>query len=259
MKPVAAVSSSLADFQDRFAQALLASDAAAGTLTAQPGFGVYRNTVMKGWVDALAANYPSVHRLVGEPFFRAAATEYARMHPSSDPRLWCYGENYPAFLAAHAPAASLPYLPGVARLDRCWTEAHGAATAPVLDAASLAGLAPEQLAACTLAPHPAARWAWFDGQPVYTIWRRNREADGVGDSDDDDALVWQSEGALLLRPADSVGWHPLDAAGCAFLDACADGQPLGTAAAAAIAADGLADIAALLAMLLRAGAFKANN
>jgi hypothetical protein len=256
MKPAAVLSSSLADFQDRFAEALMNGDATAGTLAAQPGFAVYRNTVMKGWVDALVANYPSVRRLVGDAFFHAAAAEYARMNPSSDPRLWCYGKNYAAFLATYAPAASLPYLPGVARLDRCWTEAHGAATAPVLDTASLAGLAPEQLAACSLAPHPAARWAWFDGLPVYTIWRRNREA---GDEEDGDALAWQGEGALLLRPADSVGWRALDAAGCAFMDACADGQPLGMAVAAAIAADALADIATLLAMLLQAGAFKATT
>ena len=253
MNSLAAVSS-LADFQDRFAKALRNEDAAAGTLAAQPGFAVYRNTVTKGWVDALTANYPSVRRLVGEPFFRAAAIAYAHTYPTSDPRLWCYGEGFADFLAAYAPAASLRYLPDVARLDRYWTEAHGAASGPALDATSLAGLAPEQLALCMLAPHPSARWAWFAGQPVYTIWRRNREADGseYGGTPD-----WRSEGALLLRAGDSVTWGFLDAAGCAFLDACADGQPLGMAAAAALAADAHADIAALLAMLLQAGALTA--
>jgi len=255
MKPAAAAPS-LAGFQDRFAEALLAGDAASDTLAAQPGFAVYRNTVMKGWVDALQANYPAVCRLVGEPFFRAAAAAYARMSPTSDPRLWCYGEGYAGFLAAYEPAAALTYLPGVAQLDRCWTEAHGAASAPVLDAGSLASLAPEQLARCTLAPHPAARWAWFAGQPVYTIWRRNREADG---GEDAGALDWRGEGALLLRPGASVEWFPLDQAGCAFMDACANGRPLGRAAAAASAADPHADIAALLAMLLQAGAFAATT
>jgi len=254
MKAATAMSSSLADFQDRFVEALLAcSNADAGAAEA-PGFAVYRNTVMKGWVDALQANYPSVCRLVGEPFFRASAAAYACLRPTGDPRLWCYGERYADFLATYAPAASLPYLPGVARLDRYWTEAHGAASAPVLDAADLAGLTPEQLATCSLAPHPAARWAWFAGQPVYTIWRRNRAADG---HEDGDALAWQGEGALLLRPGSGVEWHALDVAGCAFMDACAAAQPLGLAAAAAMDADPQADIAALLAMLLQAGAFKA--
>ena len=255
MTPCTAVSP-LAEFQDRFAEALLARDGADGTLAAQPGFAVYRNTVMKGWVDALEANYPSVLRLVGEPFFRAAAIAYARANPTGDPRLWCYGKGYAAFLAAYGPAAGLPYLPGVARLDRYWTEAHGAAGMNVLDAGMLATLAPAQLAQCTLAPLPSARWAWFAGQPVFTLWRRNREANG---NEDGAALDWQDEGALLLRPGASVTWRPLDVAGCAFLDACANGQPLGMAAAAAAAANPHADIAALLAMLLRAGAFAAMH
>ena len=244
----------LAGFQNHFADALLQDDAAAGTLAAQPGFAVYRNTVMKGWVDALLANYPAVCRLVGAPFFRTAAAAYARTHPMADARLWCYGAGFADFLAAYEAAATLPYLPGVARLDRCWTEAHGAADAPVLDVAELAGLAAEKLAALTLTPHPAARWAWFDAQPVYTIWRRNRAA-----TDHEDTLAWHGEGALLLRPVDTVRWQQLDSAGCAFLDACAEGQPLATAAGAALAADPQADIAALLAMLLAAGVFCATK
>jgi hypothetical protein len=249
-------SQSLADFQDGFAEALLAGGDAGGALATQPGFAVYRNTVMKGWVDALVANYPSVLRLVGEPFFRAAAVAYARTNPTADPRLWCYGAGYADFLATYAAATALAYLPGVARLDRYWTEAHGAASVPVLDAGTLANLAPARLAQCRLAPHPSARWAWFDEQPVYTLWRRNREADG---SEDGAALDWRGEGALLLRPGASVTWRSLDAAGCAFMDACAKGQPLGTAAAAAVAASAHADIAALLAMLLQDGAFIATH
>lgn len=249
-------SPSLADFQDRFAEALLADGDADGRLATQPGFAVHRNTVMKGWVDALAANYPSVLRLVGEAFFRTAAVAYARMHPTADPRLWCYGAGYADFLATYAPAAALAYLPGVARLDRYWTEAHGAASAPALDAVTLASLSPAQLAQCRLAPHPSARWAWSAGQPVYTLWRRNREANG---SEDSAALDWQGEGAMLLRPGASVTWRSLDAAGCAFMDACAQGQPLGMAAAAAVAADTHADIAALLAVLLQDGAFIATH
>ena len=67
-------------------------------------------------------------------------------------------------------------LPGVARLDRYWTESHGAPSVSALDAGTLAALAQKKLAQCRLAAHPSARWAWFAGQPVYTLWRRNREA-----------------------------------------------------------------------------------
>jgi hypothetical protein len=247
---------SLADFQDRFAEALLAGGKTDATLATQPGFAVHRNTVMKGWVDALAANYPSVLRLVCEAYFRTAGVAYARTNPTADPRLWCYGAGYADFLAGYAPASALAYLPGVARLDRYWTEAHGAPSLPALDPGMLANLAPEQLAQRRLTPHPSARWAWFAGQPVYTLWRRNREASG---SEDGAAPDWQGEGALLLRPGASVTWRSLDAAGCAFMDACAEGQPLAMAAAAALAANAHADIAALLALLLQDGAFIATH
>ena len=72
----------LADYQDAFAQALLAEDRAVppqlAYLVAQPGFAVYRNTVLKGCIDALQANFPAVARLVGDDWFRAAASVHAR-------------------------------------------------------------------------------------------------------------------------------------------------------------------------------------
>ena len=172
-------------FQDEFARALLVEDCAAAgiapeiaRLAAQPAFAVYRNTVMKGCIDALQANYPSIARLVGEEWFRAAAALYARSNLPRHPTLADYGADFVGFLAAFAPAADLPYLPGVARLDRFWTESHTARDEPPLDAAAVARLAPDELARTVLRPHASARWAWFDAQPIVTIWRRNRYPDG---------------------------------------------------------------------------------
>ena len=84
------MSGSLGAFQDAFVAALTgAPDSAAGEVAAlvgQPGFAVYRNTLAKGCVDALRANFPTVERLVGEEWFAAAATLYARqMPPRSGP------------------------------------------------------------------------------------------------------------------------------------------------------------------------------
>lgn len=245
----------LARFQDAFAQALLASPgtepaAEMAALAAQPAFAVYRNTVIKGCIDALQANYPVVERLVGEEWFRAAAAVYVRKALPSDPTLLNYGASFADFLARFPPAADLPYLPGCARLDRLWTEAHVARNETALDPAALARLAPEALADFVLRPHTAARWAWFEEAPVYTIWSRNR-ADRVPDDDID----WRPDGALLTRPRDTVGWLALDAAGCAFLDACAAGATLAGAAEEALRAKDDADISQVMATLLGAGAF----
>lgn len=248
------VPGSLARFQDAFARALLAPEAApaagVAALTAQPAFAVYRNTVMKGCVDALQANYPAVARLVGEEWFRAAAAIHVREALPDDPTLLRYGVHFADFLARFEPAADLPYLPGVARLDRYWTEAHAAPSEDALDPAAVARPVPEVLANAILHPHAAARWAWFDEAPIYTIWSRNR-ADSVSDADID----WRPEGALLVRPRDTVEWIALDAAGCAFLDACAAGGTLAEAAQAALQTQDDADISRLMATLLKAGAF----
>ena len=170
----------VAAYQDAFAAALLADGAVASPspmverLRRQPGFAVYRNTVMKGCIDALQANFPTAERLVGRsgcarplPCLRTGS---CRPQPS----LLVYGEEFPSFLAAFEPAREFPYLADVARVDRLWTEAHVAADAPVLDAATLAALPPSAMALFGLRPHPAARWMWSDDWPIHTLWSRNR-------------------------------------------------------------------------------------
>ena len=270
---------SLAEFQDRFSAALLDPDTDGGgtfaALRSQPGFAVYRNTVLKGCIDALQANYPSIARLVGDEWFRAAAAVYARAHPPRLPMLADYGETFANFLSAFEPAQDYPYLPDVARLDRMWTEAHAAPDAATLESDALLCLAPEELAAARLAPHPAARWHWFADMPIYTVWRRNREGGddtneathgtsetngtrgdtGTASPNEDDEIDWRAEGALLTRNAGgAVIRAALGAGGCAFLDACAAGATIAAAADAAVAAEADIDLAQLTATLLSMGA-----
>jgi len=267
MTAIASASGRLQAFQDSFADALVApggmvdgfADAPReiARLVAQPGFAVYRNTVLKGCIDALQANYPAVSRLVGDEWFRAAAEIYARANLPRHPTMLDYGLDFAAFLADFEPAAELPYLAGVSRLDRFWTEAHIACDEAPVAAAALAHLATAELAHTVLRPHAAARWAWFDGAPIVTIWKRNRLTEGVV-RDVCDAvpdLDWRAEGVLISRPQGKVEWTALPKAGYAFLDACAAGGTLADAASTALDADPQADLAALMALTLDAGAF----
>ncbi len=244
----------LANFQDGFARALLDTTYPAradiAELMAQPAFAVYRNTVMKGCIDALQANYPAVTRLVGEEWMRAAAAVYVRESLPQQPMLLQYGAGFAAFLARFEPAANLPYLPGVAQLDRYWTETHVASDEPLLDGTAIALHAASNCSRVRLQPHAAARWAWFDDAPIYTIWSRNR-SDHPADTD----LDWRPEGALLTRPRDTVQWVALDHTGCVFLDACAAGGTIADAAQAVIDEQGNVDLVRLTTTLLEAGAF----
>lgn len=250
----------LRSFEQVFVGALFADEAhgaCAPGWAAQPGFAVYRNTVRKGCIDALEANFPAVARLVGRDWLRAAAARHLAGQPPHDPCLLHYGEGFADTLAEWA-GDELPYLRGVATLDRLWTASHTAADAPVLPADALAGLPPETLAALRLQPHPAARWHGSDTLPLHSIWSANRSGDAAA-LEALTALEWAGESTLLTRPIAEVIWQPLPAGGCAFLDACARGDRLDDAAAAALDAHRHIDLAALLAQLLRAGTFTTST
>lgn len=245
----------LSEFQDGFITALYdRGPTALDMLSRQPGFTVYRNTVLKGAVDALHANFPTVVRLVGSDWFQAAAALYARHSPPVDARLIHHGAGFPGFLDQFEHAQELPYLGDVARLDLLWTQCHAAADEPGIDVTQIAALAPEQLAGLHLHPRAAARWKWFAEQPVFSIWRYNREA-----LDMPEHLAWQGEGALLVRRGGVVEWQALDIGGCAFLDACADGRTLADAAQHACDVQPSLEIFELLTRLVSADVFAATE
>jgi hypothetical protein len=202
----------LARYQDAFAAALLADDPLAEAspelrpLVSQPGFAVYRNTVMKGCVDALQANYPTIERLVGEEWFRAAAACHARKALPSQTALIVYGEAFADFLATFERRANCR-IPTAGAED---LPPYVAADAPTLAPAELAALPPAQMGTRVLQLHPATRWCWSDEWPIHTLWSRNR-----GDSTPAGDIEWIGEGVLLTRPVGAVetdcsgapAWH----------------------------------------------------
>ncbi|MBX7247980.1 MAG: DNA-binding domain-containing protein [Caulobacteraceae bacterium] len=243
----------MADFHDAF-EAALGGDAAALKPwlpdTEAPGLKVYRNTIARGRAEVLAAAFPTVARLTGEDWFRAAALEFARAHPPGEPAMDRYGAGFPDWLAQFPPARDLPYLAPVARLDRAFSEAHAAPDAPVLDPAGAAVMDTAALYAARAELHPSARVFWFDWT-VASIWLSERGFEPA------DTLAWtqQAEGVLVVRPQMTVTAVRLDRAQAAFLRACRDGATLGQAATKAFTADLAADLRSLFTALLRAGAF----
>lgn len=241
----------LLDFQDAFVAAIGGQRAALSPWLADgehPGLAVYRNTIAKGCVDALAANFPTVQSMVGEDWFRAAAALFAREAPPASAALLDYGADFPAWLERFPPAAELPYLAGIAHLDRLWTEALFAAEASTLDAGALSRLAPEALADTRLTLHPSVRFAAFDaGLP--SLWRAAR--DGAEDLE----LSETPETLLLVRQGQAVASRVVGAAETAFLRACRDGLTAAEAALAAATADPDAPFASLFAALIADGVF----
>ncbi len=225
----------LHDVQARFRAAIVGGDDApllglvdgpAGVSLARR-IAVHRNTYFGSLIEALAAAYPVAEWLVGSAFFRAAARRFIEASPPRKPDLAGYGGGFGAFLDAFPPAASLPYLGDVGRLEWARVEATFAADAEPLDPAGLGTTAPEDVGRLVFTLHPTARLvasAW----PVQTIWDAHK-ADDAGLVD----LNAGGETVLVVRPRERMLALRLDGAEHAFLAALADGRTLADAAEAA--------------------------
>lgn len=239
--------------QAAFARALLDPELPPPGGLAAPGgeaarrFAVYRNNVLVSLIDALAARFPVCRQLVGEAFFRAAAVHYVRAEPPRSRLLHEIGEGWPAFLERFAPAAGLPYLADLARLEAARSRAFHAADAAPLDATALAALEPARLPGVQFRLHPSvqlvpSRW------PIVSLWAAHLEAEPaaveaalarVDPARGEDALVW--------RPGHEVLVRVLPAGALAFLGALAGGRSLAEAVAASPPELDLAQALALLA------------
>ena len=241
-----------------FARALLDPDRATPPSVAGPNgkaavkrYNVYRNNVTVSLIDALAAVFPATQRITGEDFFRTMARSHVRTTPPTSPLLFEYGHDFPDFVQGYEHAQSLPWLADVARIERAWLDAYHAAAAQPLAPRSLASIPPDRLVGTVLTPHPATR-ILRSRFPAVTIFAANRRPDPVGGIE-----ASEPEDALITRPALEVFVRHLPPGGAAFLADLIAGQPLGLAAASAMADCPEFDLPANIAGMLDAGAFTA--
>jgi len=245
----------LRELQTEFAATLfdeqprMAAHVRAGRFPAARHLQVYRNNVVESLTGALRAVYPVVEKLVGDGFFRYAAYEYLRAHRPRSGNLHDFGDALAGFLAGFAPAASLPYLPDMARLEWAWHEAYHAADAADFDFARLGAVPAERHGSLRFVPHPSTRLLASDF-PVVRIFEINQ--DGYGD----DTGLDLAEGGvrvLVIRRGLTVCVEPLAAGEAELLTALAERQPLAVAVQAALSAQPDFDLAGTLAGHLRRG------
>lgn len=237
--------------QGQFAGALLDSErlvprtvSSHTARTPQKRFAVYRNNVIVGLSEALRTQFPATERIVGTEFFAALARVYVSSEPPRSPVMMSYGERFPAFIERFEPAAEIPYLADVARLEFARTQAYHAADATPLDAAAWESVDADALGELRVVLHPSLRIV-RSAFPVVTIWSMNSggmELSSIEDCGPEDAVI--------VRPRGDVEVRLLPTGGAVFLDALAAGMPLGEAAAAAAHGDAAFDLAVNLAGLI---------
>lgn len=223
--------------------------AAPGGGPADRRFAVYRNNVVAGRVETLAAAFPGTATLVGEDFFHAAARAFAADTPPTSPLLFRYGAGLPDFLSRLPGLASYPYVADVARTEWARLQALHAADAAPLDPAALGAVPPDRLVAARLAPHPALAIV-PSTFPVVSILRR-----ALGEDATTGALPAGAEWAVVARPDMEVAAHAAEPASGRCLAALAAGRTIGEAAAEGEAAGPGFDLSGAIALALAAGAF----
>jgi hypothetical protein len=245
----------LTEAEGDFARAVLDPNAEVPPpLTRQSGgtparrFSVYRNNVYASLIDVLAGRFPVTSRLVGDAFFRAMARLYVEKEPPRSPVLLRYGAGFADFIAEFPPAAPVPYLGDVARLEWAWHAAYHAADAEPLSLEVLAQLA-AGVEHATLTLHPSLHVVRSD-YSVVTIWQlAAREGE-----DEPARLPARGEDAMVVRPKLEVEVRRLPEGGADFVQALKDGAMLQAAAERALKEAPAFDLEANLAGLMTSGA-----
>lgn len=240
-----------------FTSALLNPERPAPDVVAGPSgkaatkrYGVYRNNVTVSLINALAAVFPATQRITGPNFFREMARAHVRATPPTSPLLFEYGGDFPDFIEHYEHAKSLPWLADVARIERAWLDAYHAADAEPLALATLAAIPPEQLTDVNFAVHPATRIV-RSRYSALTVFSANRVGEPVPQID-----ASAPEDTLVTRPKLEVMARRLPPGGATFLIGLMAGEPLGTAASAALDKVGAAfDLGANIAGMIDAGVF----
>lgn len=221
----------LAELQRHFARAVrgdasavphLGIDATTG-LNAERRIAVYRNHHRISLAAALATNFPTTVKVIGEDAFEALAMSFLAIDPPRDACVAAYGSGFPAFLESDPRSQSLVYLGDVARLDWAHNIAERADDLATFAAEHLAQLDAANLEALRLKPHPSVTLL----SSLYPLLRIRDVAAGV-----EEGVSLDAGGVELMiwRKAGLVTCIALDCAACGFVNALTNGQTLVEAA-----------------------------
>ena len=188
---------------------------AAKDLTPSQGLGIYRGSIMGNLSRTLRSIYPVCYQLVGEKFFEAMAVAYMRRFPSHSPDLGDYGEALPDFLSNFSPAAQLPYLADVARLEWHWHRVFHGEASKVLDYQALS-LVPQERWGELIFQLPRNSILLESAYPIHRIWQVNQpdyEGEEVVSLDEgaNKIFLWRQGYQMRLDLPSQAEWQLLKA------------------------------------------------
>lgn len=248
--------SSLATFQEKFANALMSTDT-----VKLPGipetealmtekFSIYRNNVWHSLSSALMGICPVSVRLVGEDFFRVMATQYAKSHLPASGLLIGYGDQLADFVRDFPAAATVPYLGDVIALEFARHRAYHAINQQPLALESLASIPPEAMGNLCFQLSQSATFCTSD-YDVYGLWLAH-QSDNI-DQALSEVTIDQPSCFTVFRTGFEIHVLPLSAAQHALLHHMSLGKTLEDILMVIAAAFPEADAQLLLTQVLSTG------
>jgi len=187
---------------------------------------VYAEGYLERTRQALAEVYEATQHLVGARRFAQLSRAFAEQVPSRTYNLSRRGEGLPAVLSTHPLARAFPFLPDLAQLEWCITQAFHAVEEPALDAGQLPASSLNAWAQMRVSFQPSVRVvasAW----PIRDLWEaRTRSVAEISIE-----LIGRPQRVLVFRRDVHVRCELLDEPSHRVMDALLQGATLGEACA----------------------------
>ncbi len=157
--------SRLAKLQQRFQRCLLTPPedlappwvSTGGRAAPERQLAVYVHAYPARLKEALASDYPALHRSIGDEAFDRLAQAYLEAHPSHSASLRDFGARLAEFIADEPAYRRLPWLAELARFEWALGEAFDAPDDPVATIRDMAKIAPPDWPDMAVAIHPSVQ------------------------------------------------------------------------------------------------------
>lgn len=161
------------------------------------GIRVYRNNAAHARVEALAAAYPAVKRIVGDDCFETLALDMARHSPTNDALPAAWTMCLPEFIGSTPLGDALPYLADVARIEAAMATSAEAADPATPDLGILANA--EAFGACRLRL-ALSTYVILSEWRAYAIWNAQRDEPDPESEAQCHAIIFRQGLAVSVEP-----------------------------------------------------------
>ncbi len=197
----------------------------AGSVDAAGRLSVYANAYRSRLLEALDANYPELHKWLGDEEFRRIGQAYIEQHPSQHYSIRWFGHRLSEFLRATVPWNEEYSMQALADFEWATSEVFDAANADVVAIDHIASLPPPTWPTMRMQFHPSLRrrQLTWNAPPIWRALTRNETPDEPSETESPITwIVWRQAFAIYYRSLDVDESWALDAAlnGANFAELC---------------------------------------